>query len=152
MSKNQFPALGESLKRSIRITLVILDEMLCDFEEIARGRARRSLLFTEHNPLSDGQRGAILEKTGQMRVLMQELMTALALEAETHDLSREIFGRGSAFWAHLVDTESKGLTRYGETPEGFAEYIDPRIEALIRDLDSITRIAHRQTDDGRPSS
>ena len=141
MAKDEFPTLGESLKRSVRITLAVLDEMLCDFEEIARGRERHSLLFKERNSLSAARRRAILDKTERMRALMLELMTGLGLEADTHDLSQEIFGRGSAFWAHLVDTESKGLKRYGEAPEGFGEYLDPKIEELILDLDEIVRLA-----------
>jgi len=151
MAKGDFPTLGESHRRSIQTTLRFLDEALCDFEEIAKGRQRRSVFFIEHNDLSNEQRRAALKTIEKMRGILRELRDGLAIEEQKYELSREVLGRASGLWVHLVETESKYLRRYGETPEGFGDYIDPRIEELIRDLNSVSAIARGQRRGKSPS-
>jgi len=151
MGKGKFATLGESHRRSIQTTLRFLDEALCDFEEIANGRQRRSVFFIEHNDLSNEQRRAALKTIEKMRGILRELRDGLAIEEQKYELSREVLGRASGLWVHLVETESKYLRRYGETPEGFGDYIDPRIEELIRDLNSVSAIARGQRRGKSPS-
>ena len=152
MAKGIFPTLSENHRRSIRVTLVFLDEMLCDFEEIANGRERKSVLFVERNALSDEQRRAILEKIRKMRPMLRTLRADLGLGVETHDLLREVFWRTSMLWEHIVDTRSRGLKRYGALPEGLPEYLDPKIKEIIRDLNEMTNIVRTQKDGKPPSS
>jgi len=144
MAQGKFPALGQSHRRSIQVTLCFLDEMLCDFEEIAKGRERKSVLFVEGNDLSDEQRHAMLDKINRMRGMLRKLAADLGIDPETHDLSQEICARSWAFWTHLVETQSRYLIRYGELPAGLPGYLDPKIEAFIRDLSEIAQVAGRQ--------
>lgn len=151
MAKGKFPTLGKSHRRCIETTLRFLDEALCDFEEIANGRQRRSVFFVEHNDLSDEQRRTALKTIEKMRRMLLELRDGLAIEEHRDALSREISGRASGLWVHLVETESKYLRRYGEMPEGFGDYIDPKIDELIRDLNSIAAAARGQRRGKSPS-
>jgi hypothetical protein len=133
--------LGESHKRAVDTVLFLLDEMLCDFEAYAKGRELHGLLYHERNRLSPGQRQAILAEIDRIRSVMKELQAAFGLEPRVEDVLQNIWGRGSAFWEDLVETEAKYLRRYGEMPAGVGEYLDPRIEAIIERLEAITRIA-----------
>ena len=133
--------LGENHKRAVDTVLFLLDEMLCDFETYAKGRELHGLLYHERNRLSPGQRRAILAEIDRIRSVMKELQAAFGLEPRVEDVLQNIWGRGSAFWEHLVETEAKYLRRYGVMPADAGEYLDPRIEAIIERLEAITRIA-----------
>ena len=137
----KFPTLGENHKRAIGTVAFMLDQMLCDFEAYARGRELHGLLCHERNRLSPKQRRAILDEAGRIRAVLKELQESLGLEPRVEDVSRDIWGRGSMFWESLVETETKYLRRYGVTPPGLADYLDPKIETLIERLEAITRIA-----------
>jgi hypothetical protein len=141
MTNTPFANLGENHRRAIGTVLVLLDEMLCDFEAYAKGRELHGLLYHQRNRLSPKQRQAILDEVGRIRAVLMELQESLGLNPRVEDVSQEIWGRGSMFWESLVETKTKYLRRYGETPPGIEQCLDPRIEAIIEHLDAITRIA-----------
>jgi hypothetical protein len=141
----KFPTLGENHRRAIGTVAFMLDQMLCDFETYARGRELHGLLCHERNRLSPKQRRAILDEAGRIRAVLKELQESLGLEPRLEDVSRDIWARGSMFWESLVETETKYLRRYGETPPGLADYLDPKIETLIEHLETIVRIASSKT-------
>lgn len=151
MSKERFSDLGPNHRRSIRATMRILDEILCEFEEVAEGRERKSLFFAERNDLSADQRRALAERVARMRAVMREVRDDLGFRPQREDLSQSVYGKASAFWVHLVETGARHLLRYGDMPEGFGTYLDPRIDALIEDLNAIAGIAH-QHKEKRPRS
>jgi hypothetical protein len=133
--------LGENHRRAIGTVAFMLDQMLCDFEAYARGREVHGLLYHQRNRLSPRQRQAILDEAGRIRAVLKQLQESLGLEPRVEDVSREIRGRGSMFWENLVETGTKHLRRYGATPPGLADYLDPKIEMLIEHLETIVRIA-----------
>ena len=141
MTRPQFSDLSENHRRAISTAALMLDEMLCKFEQYARGRELHSVAYHERNRLSHKQREKLLAEIEQIRTILRELKDALHLEADTQDVGRNIWATSSAFWAVLVETETKYLRRYGRTPSGLAEFLDPRIEAMIRHLRNVSRIA-----------
>jgi len=141
----KFPTLGENHRRAIGTVAFMLDQMLCDFEAYAKGREFHGLLYHERNRLSPKQRQVILDEAGRIRAVLRELQESLGLEPRVEDVSRDIWGRGSMFWASLVETETKYLRGYGATPPGLADYLDPKIETLIEHMETIVRIASGKT-------
>ncbi len=137
----KFHVLGKNHSRAIGTVAFMLDQMLCDFEAYAVGRELHGLLYHQRNRLSPKQRQAILDEVGCIRAVLKELQESLGLEPRVEDVARDIWARGSLFWAELVETETKYLRRYGDTPPGLADYLDPRIEAIIKHLSAITRTA-----------
>jgi len=131
-------ALGDNHRRGIGTALLLLDRMLCEVEEYARGREARSVLYIERNALSADQKTSLLAEITQMRDLLRELKDGLGLEAETEDVARKIWGQGSTFWEVLVETKSRYLKGYGQPPPQLAEYLDPRIDVLIEHLRNLT--------------
>ena len=138
---SKFPTLSETHKRSIAVSLGLLDERLGYFEEIARGREVRSVMRHEVNRLSPSQRKKLLAEIARMRGFLQEIKETLGLDAKTVDLAREIWASSLAFWEVLVETEAKYLRRYGDIPAGLGKYLDPKIEALIEGLSALSEIA-----------
>jgi hypothetical protein len=136
--------LGDNHRQGIGTALSLLDQMLCQVEEYARGRQTRSVFYAEQNTLSADQKKNLLAEIAQMRRLLKELKNGLGLEAKTEDVGRKIWGQGSMFWETLVETKSRFLKRYGQPPDGLAEYLDPRIDALIEHLRNLTDLARRE--------
>jgi len=130
--------LGANHQRGIATALLLLDRMLREVEEYARGRETRSVFYVEHNTLSADRRVSLLAEISQMRNLLQELKDGLGLEVEPEDIGRKIWGDCSTFWEVLVETKSRFLERYGRLPDGLAEYLDPRIDLLIEHLRKLT--------------
>jgi len=140
-------SLGDNHRRGIGTPLLLLDRMLCEVEEHARGREVRSVFYIERNGLSADQKAGLLAQIAQMRDLLQELKDGLGLEAEVEDVGRKMWGQCSMFWEVLVGTKSRYLKGYGEPPPGLAEYLDPRIDLLIerlRNLTDLVRPAERR--------
>jgi hypothetical protein len=142
-------SLSDNHRRGIGTALFLLDRMLCEVEEYARGREARSVLYVEQNTLAPEQRTSLLAETAQMRALLQEIKDGLGLEAQPEDVGRKIWGECSTFWEVLVETKSRFLKRYGPPPALLAPYLDPRIDVLIahlRTLTDLVRPAEKQAE------
>ena len=129
--------LSDNHRRGIGTALFVLDRMLCQVEEYARGREAHSIFYIEQNTLSADQREGLLGQIAQMRGLLQEIKDGLGLGVEREDVGRRIWGESSTLWEVMVETKSRFLKRYGPPPAGLAEYLDPRIDLLIGHLQSL---------------
>jgi hypothetical protein len=134
MTQKKAVKAGKDHERAISATLTLLDEMLCEFEEYAQGRERHGVLYHERNSLSEKQRRGIQSEVTAMRATIRELKEALGLTDTRDEIAQRIWGRASAFWEGLVETQSRYLRRYGEVAPDLKECLDPRIEALTARL------------------
>ena len=141
MKEILFLKIGESLRRGIETSLVFLDENLCEFEKLVKGRGIKSALYVEKNSLSSGQRKEILSEIEVIRKILKELKDTLKLNGTVNDIDRIIWGHCSGLWEVLVETESKYLKRYGETPSGLSDYLDPKITKIIEGIKHISAVA-----------
>lgn len=135
--------IGENHRRGIAVTLALLDEMLCDIERGARGMVMAGPIYRENDDLTSGQKDDILREIEALREHISGIRDALSLEPRVWNSSVSISSKCSCFWENLVELESRRLWRYGEVPEGFAAGFDPKVEALIRGLEAISRAARR---------
>ena len=143
---DKFPDLSDDVKRSISSTFWIFDEMLCRFEEFADGREVHSVLYHERNRLSPHQRIELLEAVKQMRGIVLELKETMGLEERVEDAASCIVGHSTAVWSYLEDTKSKRLKRYGQLPVGLADYLDPRVEAIIGHIRRLWKIFEKKAE------
>ena len=141
MAQSKSLNVSENHKRAISSSLILLDQMLCEAEQIANGRESRSVLYEERNALSPEQRERLLAEISTMREMLSEIKTRLGLRAQVENLSRVIWARSSGLWPMLVETQSRHLKGYGEVPPELAGYLDPAIERLIDHLISIADLA-----------
>jgi len=134
--------LSENHRRGISSTLGLLDEMLCRFQRWADGEVSEGVLYRQENTLTSRQRQAILKEIAALRRLMVELRDSLGLEVRTQDVGSAIWSQSSAQWVALVELGAKYLRRYGDVPEGFSQYFDPKIEQMIDHLIAIAGAAN----------
>jgi hypothetical protein len=135
--------LGESFKRGIEITLVALDEALCDFEQWAQGREQRSVFYSERNALSPAERNTILSEVAGMREMLREIKDDSGLEGRVRGGANDIWGKCAILAVNLEELKGKHLASYGEPPPELVEYLDPRMERLIASLNHIFRLTEK---------
>ena len=133
-------SLSNNHRRGIGTALFVLDRMLCEAEEYARGREARSVFYVEQNALSADQREGLLAEIARMRDALREIKDGLGLEAEAEDVGRKIWGESSTLWEVLLETKSRFLKRYGPPPDELGAYLDPRIDALLEHLRNLTNL------------
>jgi hypothetical protein len=139
-------SLSDNHRRAISTTLKIVDERLCEFEQIANGREIRSVFYRESNDLTDAQRARLLDQIARARRIMLRIRDTLHLEPGVYSLSRQVRGAGSSLWESLIETQSRRLAVYGRVPPALADYIDPALDRLIACVLSITSAAGAQAD------
>lgn len=124
-------------RRGISNSLAFLDETLSWFEEWAKGREIRSVLYQEHNSLSPEQRSALIAQIASMRRLLQELKDKLGLEERIQDASSDIWTRCAALREVVLELDSPHLRKYGEVPKDLATVMDAAIPRLLDGLDGL---------------
>jgi hypothetical protein len=142
MRKTPAVQVGPNHRRGISTTLTFLDEALCEFEQWAKGREMRSVLYKERNMLSPQQRRALLAEIGRVRRLLRDLQDSLGLAASTQDAAQAVWGRCSALREHIVELEARHLRRYGKVSPDLAAFLDPRVEQLLDRLDRMSAIVN----------
>ncbi len=121
----------------ISVTLALLDETLCEIEELARGRERRSVLFRERNRIPESRRAAILERVEAMRETIRQVRDALDLKPEVRDAAVQVRSLCAGLWEHAVELDPAHLARYGGLPDGLDSLMGPASESLAGGLAAI---------------
>lgn len=134
MKHRTFENLRENYRRSIETSLAFLDETICRFEEWAAGREVRSVLYAESNILTTAQRQKIIAEVTSIKAELQELKEVFDLEPRVETASQSIWSNCSGLWATLAEMQSKRMRGYGEPPEEFPQYWDPKLEEIERHL------------------
>jgi hypothetical protein len=136
----------ENHKRGIKWPLYLLDKTLCDFEQYAQGRQKRSVLYHQLNTLSDKQRKQLLSEIEVVKKLLSEIKDKLGLEIEEENIARDITGRCASLWVILTETTSKYLKQYGDVPPELSDFLDPIIEQIISHLQHVNEISKVSSD------
>jgi hypothetical protein len=133
--------INKNQRRSLAVSLAMLDEVLCLFEEYARGRELHSVCYEERNRLTARQRRDLLVEIERVRAQMRQIKDELGLPPRVEDVGKRIWGHSAAFWEVLAEMKSKRLRGYGEVSANLAAYLDPRVEKLLQCVQGISAIA-----------
>ena len=138
---NRMITTSQPQKRSIATTLSLLDEVVCLFEEFAKGREIHSVCYEERNRLTTRQRKKLLTEIENVREQMRQLKSDLNLPTQIKDVGKQIWGHSAGTWEMLAELESKRLKGYGAVSAELAEYLDPKAAKLLDSLQTIAGIA-----------
>ena len=141
MAQDNAVEVGKNHKRAIGATLTLLDEMLCELRNTPRAANATACCTTSATHCRTSSAGASQAEVAAMRGTMRELKEALRLTASRDEAAQQIWGRASAFWEVLVETQSRYLRRYGELTPGLKECLDPRIKALTARLLALVELS-----------
>jgi len=138
MRERTLPQMGGNHKRAVSVTLSLLDEALCRFEEWANGREHHSVFYDEVNSLSGELRENILAEIVDMRGILRCLYDDLHLTGSVQHATTDIWARCNAIRLYLVETEGKRLKRYGDIHPDLASYVDEKMALLEQRLNRIS--------------
>ena len=132
--------LSENHRRSISISLQLVDKAFCEWEEWARGRVHSGIIYREDDTLSPEQKDALRQKVSRVRELLTRLRDDLQLETKVLATSQAIVGQSAVLWEMLADLNSRGLSGYGNVPDELGTYLDPIGETLCEEMNAIARL------------
>lgn len=144
MKKHTAIKINENHRRIISVRLSLLDEMLCEFEEIANKSERGGVMYIQQNTLSARQCSQLKSIISEMRRIIFQMKEVLGLRERKEDLASRIWSEASSLWEVLVETESKYLKGYGELSDNLAEFLDPKIKKITEYLTEIVKITGKE--------
>src|SRR5438876_728863 len=124
-SRRPLIELSENHRRSVSITLQLLDKTLCEWDDWTRGRMQMGVMYRQRDTFSSEQKNELQRRIGKIRQLMSRLRDDLQLEAKTVAMSQSIVGQAAVLWEMLTSLSSQGLRGYGSVSEQLACYLDP---------------------------
>lgn len=137
--------LSENHRRSISITLQLVDQALCEWNDRASGHLRSGVIYREEDTFSPTQKTKLREKIATIRELLVRLRDDLRLQPNVLATSQSMVGHSSVLWEMLVDLDSRSLRAYGKVPEELARYIDPIAQELATEMNAITHLFSQPT-------
>lgn len=118
-------AICKSHEEALACSLDLVEEMLDDLEK-ALGMAVNS---------------AVLNEIKRVRGILCEIKANLRLKSHRATASGIFISRCAKIWETLCDLKSDRLRKYGEPSRNLAEYLDPKIDEMIKSVNKILDIA-----------
>ena len=94
---------SENHRRSISITLQLIDQALCEWDDWANGRLQSGIMYRQLDTLSVVQKHELQNKIGKVRQLITRLRDDLDLEPKNVGTARSIAARASLLWEMLTE-------------------------------------------------
>lgn len=132
--------LSENHRRSISITLQLVDKALCEWNDWANGHVQSGVMYCQRDTFSTAQKIELRNRIAKIRQLMVRLRDDLRLTVNVVGTSQLIVGQAAVLWEMLTDLNSRGLNGYGKVPEELASYLDPIGETLCDEMNAIARL------------
>lgn len=143
---NSPPAkLDENHRRSISITLQLVDKALCEWDNWANGKVQSGVMYRQKDTFSPVQKSEMRGKIAKIRQLIARLRDDLQLEISVVTTSQSIVGQAGLLWEMLLELDSRSLQGYGKVPDELARYLDPIANQLGAGMNEISRLFSRPT-------
>jgi hypothetical protein len=138
------PVLDPNHRRSISVSLRLLDKALCEWERWARGEVASGVLYQQKDTLTSAEKKQLQLRIANQRQLIAQLQRDLDLEPEIISTSQLITGQANVLWEMLAELNSQSLAGYGKVPDGLANYLDPIGEELTIQMYQISTLFSRE--------
>jgi len=123
--------LNESQRRSLSITLRIVEESLAEIEIILNKCNDINILYERKCDIPEEVKDEVLRKVFFAKDRIRIIAEKFNLEKESIEASREAFGKLPYCWELLEDAKAKKLRRYGEVATGIGDILDPDLDIVI---------------------
>ena len=138
--------LRENHKRSISVSLHLLDKGLCEWEQWMSGQVPSGVMYQPQDTLSAAAKKELRTRIKKMRELIVRLRDDLKLAPARPRTTSLIVGQATVLWEMLAELNSSSLHGYGTVSPQFAAYIDPIGESLTRQMHEISALFSKPTE------
>ena len=142
MSKlaDRVPELSENHKRSISVSLHLLDKTLCQWEQWMSGPLPPGVMYQQRDTLSAAEKEELRARIAKLRELIVHMRDDLKLTPERPSTAQLIVGQSTILWEMLAELNSSSLHGYGAVSPQLAAYLDPLGESLTQQMSEISRL------------
>lgn len=145
---NQKPIqLRENHRRSISVSLHLLDKGLCEWEQFVSGQVAGGVMYQPQDTLSPASKKELRARIRRIRESIVRLRDDLKLAPARPRTTSLIVGQATILWEMLAELNSSSLHGYGTVSPQFAAYIDPVGESLTQQMHEISALFCRPTRD-----
>ena len=103
---NSSPAkLDENHRRSISITLQLVDKALGEWDNWTKGQVQSGVMYRQRDTFSPAQKSELRSKIAKIRQLMARLRDDLQLEISVVTTSQSIVGQAGLLWEMLLELD-----------------------------------------------
>jgi hypothetical protein len=138
-------ALSDNHRRSISVSLHLLDKQVCQWERWVSRDFAPGVMYQQQNTLSASQKTQLRARIAKLRELVVRLRDDLELEPDTPTTAQLFVGQATILWEMLAELNSSSLHGYGAVSPELAAYIDPLGEDLAREMQEISRLFSQST-------
>jgi hypothetical protein len=118
-------------RRSLAITLSVLEEMLYEIERTLSNGGYSGVLFELRDDLPSEVKGEVLKRISLVREKIGSMAEEFALEKRKNEASRDFMGKLAYAWEILEGAKARHQRGYGEVAEGLAEALDPQLDDVL---------------------
>ena len=140
--------LSENHKRSISVSLHLLDKALCQWEQWISGPISPGVMYQQQDTLAAAEKKELRTRINNLRDVVVRLRDNLNLAPERPSNAQLIVGQATILWEMLAELNSSSLHGYGAVSPQLAEYLDPLGESLTQQMDEISRLFSQATPPG----
>ena len=129
-------SLQETHRRSLTSTLMIVEQLLIEIEELMTSRYKTCCLEIKNdidNDIKNQNLKVIKEARNQICILADKYST----DMHTQSLQRIIDVKKTKMWEILCDSKAKKIKGFGEFPKNLVEEYDRDIDELMAIVDEI---------------
>lgn len=130
--------LKDNHRRSISISLQLLDKQLCQWEEWLQGHIAPGVMYQQQTRLSAREKSELQRHIDELRQLTLRLRDDLQLRSTKPNTAQLIVGQATILWEMLAELNSRSLQGYGEVPQELADYLDPIGDKLASRMQEVS--------------
>jgi hypothetical protein len=139
--------LSENHRRSISITLQLVDKALCEWDDWTKGKLRVGVMYYQRDTFSPEQKNELRNKIDRIRQLMTQMRNDLQLKTGVIDTAHSMLGQAGVLWEMLAELNGRALQRGGKVPGELTHYLDPIGEQLAAEMNEIARLFSKPISD-----
>lgn len=130
-----------SYRSALSCGFQVVEEMLSDIRTAVEGDFRQENAngSTQNSPM-DSRYRQLQDEIVDITRILSEVKATLHLELHREKLGAIVMSRCSKMWEILCDLKTSRLHGYGETPQELPEFLDPRIDEMIKRIDTILEL------------
>jgi hypothetical protein len=147
---NSPPAqLSDNHRRSISVSLQVLDKALCEWEQWIAGHISGGVMYQQQDTLSAAEKKELRFRIDNLRKEMMRLQGDLHLAPAKPNTAQLVTAQATVLWEMLAELNNSSLRGYGAVPPQLGAYLNPIGENLTQQIHEISRLFSRSAQQPR---
>jgi len=121
----------ESYRNALSSQLAVIEELLNEIESVLKEEENFLFLKIERK-IKKEDRKEINKRIKELKKIISDIKRKFSLKEDLLTDIAIISSRTSKIWEILCDMKTEKMKRYGKTPDGLSDVLDPFIDRMIK--------------------